>query len=63
MKDTCNIQETYTMFYLKVYIVHVTVKDLSVSLNLTLSKSEKVEHYIRINVHKSIVLRIFNPKP
>jgi len=32
------------------------IKNSSVSLSLTLTKNEKVEHYIRIKIHKFIVL-------
>jgi len=32
-------------------------KNLSMSLNPMLNKDEKVEYYIRIKIHKSIVLR------
>ena len=35
------------------------VRNLSVSLNLTLARKEKVEHYIRIKTHKPIVLRFW----
>jgi len=35
------------------------VKNLSVSLNPTLAINEKVEHYIRINTRKPIVLRFW----
>jgi len=35
------------------------VKNLSMSLNLTLAINEKVEHYIRIKTHKPIVLRFW----
>ena len=30
------------------------VRDSSVSLSFTLTKNEKVEYYVRINIHKSI---------
>jgi len=36
-----------------------TVEDLSVSLSLILSKNEKVEYYIKIKVHKTIILRFW----
>jgi len=35
------------------------IGDPSVCLSLTLSKNEKVEHYIRIKVHKSIALKFW----
>ena len=33
------------------------VRNPSVSLSLTLTRNEKVEHYIRIKTHKPIALR------
>jgi len=33
------------------------VKNLSVSLSFTLARNKKVEHYIKIKIHKFIVLR------
>jgi len=35
------------------------VRNLSVSLSLTLARNEKVEHYIRIKTHKLIALRVW----
>jgi len=35
------------------------VRNPSVSLNLTLTRNEKVEHYIKIKIHKLIVLRFW----
>ena len=35
------------------------LRNLSVSLSLTLVRNEKVEHYIRIKIHKLIVLRFW----
>jgi len=36
-----------------------TDKNPSVSLSLTLNKNKKIEHHIRIKVHKFIVLRFW----
>jgi len=38
------------------------VRNPSVSLSPTLTRNEKVEHYIRIKTHKPIVLRFFSLK-
>jgi len=35
------------------------VKNSSMSLSLVLARNEKIEHYIRINTHKPIVLRFW----
>jgi len=35
------------------------VRNLSVSLSLTLARNEKVEHHIRIKAHKPIALRFW----
>jgi len=35
------------------------VRNSSVILNLTSTRNEKVEHYIRIKTHKSIALRFW----
>jgi len=35
------------------------VRNPSVSLSLTLTKNEKVEHYIRIKTHKLIALKFW----
>jgi len=35
------------------------VRNPSVSLSLTLSKNEKVEHHIKMKTHKPIVLRFW----
>ena len=35
------------------------VRNTSVSLSPTLTRNEKVEHYIRIKTHKPIVLRFW----
>jgi len=35
------------------------VRNLSVSLSPTLTRNEKVEHYIRTNTHKPIALRFW----
>ena len=38
------------------------IKNPSVSLSPTLTRIEKIEHYIRIKTHKPIVLRFFSLK-
>jgi len=35
------------------------VRDSSVSLSFTLTKNEKVEYYVRINIHKSIASKFW----
>jgi len=41
----------------RITLMFQTVKNLSMSLSLTLVRNEKVEHYIRIKTHKLVVLR------
>jgi len=41
------------------FAVELSVKNSSVSLNPTLARNERVEHYIRIKTHKPIVLRFW----
>ena len=40
-------------------IINYVVKNPSVSLSPTLTRNEKVEHYIRIKTHKPIALRFW----
>ena len=41
------------------YWIILRVRNLSVSVSPTLSKNEKVEHYIRMKTHKPIALRFW----
>jgi len=43
----------------KFIIVNVCVRNPSVSLSPTLTRNEKVKHYIRIKTHKPIALRFW----
>jgi len=37
----------------------IFVKNSSVSLSFTVVKNEKVEHYIKIKIHKPIILKFW----
>jgi len=40
-------------------VIKVGVRNLSVSLSSTFIRNEKVKHYIRIKIHKSITLKFW----
>jgi len=60
-KEVCLASKSLSLFCpeLKQKLNEKTVEDLSVSLSLILSKNEKVEYYIKIKVHKTIILRFW----
>jgi len=61
-----HIKEYYVILFLcnlnygfskeKIYVI---VRDSSMSLSFILAKNEKVKHYIKIKIHKLIVLRFW----
>jgi len=51
-------KESVPMWLKGITLMGEMVKNPSVSLSLTLTRNEKVEHYIKIKTHKPITLKV-----